>query len=272
MLRKFLIAYILAFSSGWAAALTFELDNDALLQGALVTGRTDAKQLKVFDREVYLDAQGAFVFGLGRDTPSTIVLRLTDVDGLAHKKVFKVRQRVYNVDRVNGVEQKYVSPPKDVLARIQQEAVLVRRARAESSLEKDFRQGFTRPAQGRVSGVYGSQRVFNGVPKRPHYGLDIAGPVGTPVVAPAAGRVSLAHNNMYYSGGTLIIDHGQGVSSTFIHLSKIHVSVGQRVESGQRIADIGATGRVTGPHLDWRVNWFEQRLDPELLLPKASSD
>jgi murein DD-endopeptidase MepM/ murein hydrolase activator NlpD len=126
---------------------------------------------------------------------------------------------------------------------------------------------FIWPVTGRISGVYGSQRILNGKPKRPHYGVDIAAPTGTPVKAPADGVVSLVHNDMFYSGGTLIVDHGHGLSTTYMHLHKILVKKGQRVKQGDVIAQVGATGRVTGPHLHWGMNWFDTRLDPSLLVP-----
>ena len=169
---------------------------------------------------------------------------------------------------IEGVDDKYVRElSAELKKRTQAEAGQVWRARQTLRASSEYAKGFIWPAEGPVTGVYGSQRVFNGVPKRPHYGLDIAGPVGTPVVAPASGEVTLVNEDMYYSGGTLVIDHGQGVSSTFIHLSKIHVKSGESIAQGQLIAEMGATGRVTGPHLDWRINWFNQRLDPALVLP-----
>ena len=151
--------------------------------------------------------------------------------------------------------------------RIRQDNVLLGKARKIQTDNANFMQDFIWPAQGPISGVYGSQRVFNGEPKNPHYGLDVAAPVGTPVYAPAGGVVTLWVSDMYYSGGTMIIDHGLGVSSTFLHLSKSHVAEGDTVEQGQLVAEIGATGRVTGAHLDWRINWFSERLDPQLLVP-----
>jgi murein DD-endopeptidase MepM/ murein hydrolase activator NlpD len=153
-----------------------------------------------------------------------------------------------------------------VLERIRREGRLVRQARADNDPREDFLQGFIKPLEGPITGVYGSQRVYNGVPKNPHYGLDIARPTGTVVVAPAPGIVKLVHDDMYYSGGTLVLDHGYGLSSSFIHLSGALVKEGQRVEAGDAIAKVGATGRATGPHLDWRVNWFNVRLDPALVL------
>ncbi|MBX2858862.1 MAG: M23 family metallopeptidase [Cellvibrionaceae bacterium] len=235
--------------------------------GAMLTAQAPVgATVTVFGRSVYLDPQGRFVFGLGRDAKGEVDIHVSTGPGAAKVYSFAVEPREYKIQRIEGVAKKYVSPPESVLARIRRDNASVAKARKVKTTAADFREGFIRPAKGPISGVYGSQRVFNGVPKRPHFGLDIAGPVGRKVLAPAAGTVTLTHPDMYYSGGTLLLDHGQGISSTFIHLSKILVATGQRVERGQVIAEIGATGRVTGPHLDWRVNWFDQRLDPQLLI------
>ncbi len=241
------------------------------IQGALLQGKTQpGNKVFILDREISVTDDGQFVFGLGRDTPKKVSLRVESHSGKQGVFEYDVKQRAYKTQRIDGVEKKYVAPPKEVLQRIKKEAAQVRQARKQKRPSFDYLVPFRWPAEGPITGVYGSQRVFNGVPKRPHYGLDIAGPVGTKVIAPAPGVVTLAHNDMYYSGGTLIVDHGYGVSSTFIHLSKIHVQPGDTLEQGQLIAEIGATGRVTGPHLDWRINWFDQRLDPALLLPPGS--
>lgn len=238
------------------------------LPGALLLGKTlPGARVVVLGHTLMADAAGGFVFGLGRDQTSPVVITVDAPESGSASFEFPVKRRKYDVQRVEGVESKYVSPPEEVLERIASDAALVRKARDTSSARTFFRQAFQWPAEGPVTGVYGSQRVFNGVPKRPHFGLDIAGPVGTPVVAPVDGVVTLAHPDMYYSGGTLILDHGQGISSSFIHLSEILVKEGEQVAQGQLIARIGATGRVTGPHLDWRVNWYQERLDPQLLLP-----
>ncbi len=237
-------------------------------QGALLHGQTaPGNTVQVLDRLAHVDAQGRFVFGLGRDTPASVSIVVSQPDGTQNAHVFDVAQREYPTQRIEGVAKKYVAPPPEVQARIKREAAKVWQARQGASEFAYYAQGFSWPLLGPITGVYGSQRVFNGVPKRPHYGLDIAGPVGATVVAPAAGTVTLVDNNMYYSGGTLLLDHGHGVSSTFIHLSKILVEEGATVAQGDPIAEVGATGRVTGPHLDWRINWFNQRLDPHLLLP-----
>jgi len=236
--------------------------------GSMLSGTVtaDVKSVKIFDRDVYVDRDRHFVFGLGRDIKGDLDIHVALLKGGSRVYTYEVEPRSYRVQRIEGVAKKYVSPPQSVLDRIRKENASVAQARNTFSYTPHFRQGFVMPAKGPITGVYGSQRVFNGVPKRPHFGLDVAGPVGQPVYAPAPGQVSLVNNDMYYSGGTLLVDHGQGVSSTFIHLSKIVVKLGDKVEAGQKIAEIGATGRVTGPHLDWRVNWFNQRLDPQLLV------
>jgi murein DD-endopeptidase MepM/ murein hydrolase activator NlpD len=261
-----LIVFSFLILPGLAQAASFFLELEGtLIQGAMVQGRTNAQKVEVLGRE-FSPLDGRFVFGLGRDTPEAITIRAT-FSGESINYNFSVEQRQYRTQSIEGVEKKYVNPPESVLARIRSDAAAIKKARAMISASDDFRGKWLWPADGPISGVYGSQRIFNGVPKRPHYGLDIAGPVGAPIRSPISGIVRLAHADMYYSGGTLVVDHGQGISSTFIHLSKILVKEGQKIQSGELIAEMGATGRVTGPHLDWRVNWFEQRLDPLLLLP-----
>lgn len=241
----------------------------ALTQGALIRGKVEpGTQLSLNGKQIDVASSGEFVFGFGRDAQLNHVLTITQLNGEVVKQPIELSARTYQVQKIEGVEQKYVSPPESVLARIKNDNVLIGRARKNNDARLDFMQSFIWPADGPVSGVYGSQRVFNGVPKRPHFGLDVAGPTGTQVVAPAAGVVTLYVPDMYYSGGTMIIDHGFGVSSTFLHLSKSLVEQGTVVEQGQPVAEIGATGRVTGPHLDWRINWFNERLDPQLLVPK----
>jgi murein DD-endopeptidase MepM/ murein hydrolase activator NlpD len=178
-----------------------------------------------------------------------------------------IATREYRIQRVEGVPQRTVTPDPADLERIRRESALVQAARKNSSSNTDFFAGFQWPVKGPISGVYGSQRVYNGVPGRPHYGVDVAVPKGTPVGAPAAGVVVLAEPDLFYSGGTIIIDHGAEVSSTFLHLSAVSVEVGSRVEAGDIVGQVGSTGRATGPHLDWRMNWRKQRVDPQLLVP-----
>lgn len=247
-------------------AISLELKGE-LVQGGLLIGRVSpGEQVEVMGRSIKVDDRGLFVFGLGRDAPAEIRLTLTNGDDEVTTYRYAVAQRVYREQRVEGVPQQTVTPPPDVLERIRREAELVREARTVDDRRTDFLSGFVKPLDGPITGVYGSRRVYNGTPGSPHYGLDIAAPTGTDVFAPAPGVVTLVHHDMFYSGGTLLIDHGYGVSSTFIHLNEVLVENGQRILPGDLIARVGATGRATGPHLDWRINWFDVRLDPALVL------
>jgi len=172
----------------------------------------------------------------------------------------------YRIQRVNGVPQRTVTPSEEHLARIRREAALVKEARKTELPERFFTQTFIWPTKGPITGVFGSQRVYNGVPGRPHFGVDVGVPTGTPVMSPANGTVTLAEDDLFYSGGTVIIDHGMGVSSTVMHMSKVHATVGQVVLQGDIVGEVGATGRATGPHLDWRMNWRSTRIDPALIV------
>jgi murein DD-endopeptidase MepM/ murein hydrolase activator NlpD len=239
-----------------------------LTQGSLLRGKVSpGGQLLLDDKKIQVAPTGEFAFGFGRDDGLSHTLVHINPKGEKTSQTIQLRERTYDVQRIEGVAQKYVSPPESVLSRIRKDNQMIGKARKTNHQRLDFMQDFIWPAEGPIAGVYGSQRVFNGEPKRPHFGVDVAGPVGTKVVAPADGIVTLFVPDMYYSGGTMIIDHGYGVSSTFLHLSRSHVKEGDQVIQGQLVAEIGATGRVTGPHLDWRVNWFNVRLDPALLVP-----
>ena len=168
---------------------------------------------------------------------------------------------------INGLEKKMVTPPKSFYDRIIRENKAIKNIRnLDSDIDFIFEK-FNWPAKGIISGVFGSQRILNGKPKRPHYGIDIAAKKGTSVLAPIESIVRMAEKDLYYTGGTIMLDHGHGVTSVYSHLSLINVNVGDKVKKGQKIGEIGSTGRSTGPHLDWRINWFLQRLDPALLVP-----
>ena len=237
------------------------------VQGALVIGRTDPAAIVSLDgTRLPLTADGRFVFGLGRNATKKSLLHARLPDGHEQSLLVQPKARQYAIERIDGLPPATVTPPPELSARISREARLVSAARASTRHSDDWAMPFIWPAEGRISGVYGSQRVLNGEPRRPHYGVDVAAPTGTEVVAPADGVVVLAEPDLYYSGGTIIIDHGDGVSSTFLHLDTVEVCVGQQLAQGTRIGSIGASGRATGPHLDWRMNWREQRVDPRLLL------
>lgn len=241
----------------------------ALKQGGVIIGRTaPGTELKLNGQPLRVSPQeGAFVFGFHRDASPQAQLEIRWPDGQQEVRQLQIKPRRYEVQRIDGLPPAQVTPPPETLERIRQENAVVAEARQRSSDVPYFLSGFQWPLQGRISGVYGSQRVLNGEPRQPHYGVDIAAPVGTPVQAPADGVVTLAHPDMYFSGKTLIIDHGYGLSSSFLHLDEIRVTPGQKVKQGDVIATVGATGRVTGAHLDWRMNWFAERVDPSLLVP-----
>ena len=238
--------------------------------GALLIGKVPAgSKVSLNGRALHVSAEGDFVFGLDRDARSGDRVEAVFPDGTKHTEKLQLAARKYHIQRVEGVPADIQSPQKseETWARIKAETDMVKAARKKDLPLLDFREAFRWPLIGPITGVFGSQRVYNGEPGRPHYGVDIAAPVGTRVKAPADGIVTLAHDNMYYSGGTLIIDHGFGVSSTFIHLSKILVHVGDNIHQGDEVAEVGATGRASGPHLDWRMNWFNRRIDPQMLVP-----
>lgn len=265
---RFLSAACVALTAASAAQAAELALKGALVQGGLVFGQAEPGSTATLDgRPLRLTEDGRFVFGFGRDAPETATLAVTAPDGSMETRSLTIDRRDYEIQRIDGIAQSYVTPPDEVLARIRADAEAAAAARAADRPETDFDSGFIWPAEGRISGVYGSQRILNGEPRQPHYGVDIAALVGTPVKAPADGVVTLAHPDMYFSGATLIIDHGHGLSSTFLHLDSIEVEVGQRVRQGEVVARLGASGRVTGPHLDWRMNWREERIDPALLVP-----
>lgn len=239
-----------------------------LTQGSLLRGKVEqGTQLWLNGTSVKVSPEGYFAVGFGRADPLKHELSWQDKEGNKQSKTIELRKRQYVVQEIEGLPPKMVTPPKEVLERIKQDSLQVAMARKRDDDRIDFSQDFIWPADGPISGVYGSQRVLNGKPKNPHYGVDVAAPIGTPIRAPADGIVTLFESDMYYSGGTMIIDHGHGVSSTFLHMSKSHVAPGTAVKQGQLVGEIGNTGRVTGAHLDWRLNWFKVRLDPALLVP-----
>lgn len=238
----------------------------ALSQGGLVTGQTrPGSAVRLDGRPVRVGADGRFLIGFGRDAPPEAVLELTLPDGTLARRTLAIEQRSYDIQRIDGLPPEKVTPPEEVLARIAAEQAMVNEVRKVDRPEPWFETGFVWPVRGRISGIYGSQRILNGEPRWPHFGVDVAAVEGTPVVAPADGLVVLAHPDMYYSGGTVLLDHGHGLTSAYLHLREIFVEQGQMLRQGERIGSVGSTGRVTGAHLDWRFNWFDERLDPMLV-------
>lgn len=247
----------------------YSLSGQAVQGGMMVGSTTPDGRVYQDDQRVRVSGQGDFLLGFTRDAPATSALRIELTDGTVVRRSLDVATREYRIQRIDGLPQAKVTPRKpEDLARIRRDIKDAKQARARDDDRQDFLAGFEWPVKGPISGVYGSQRILNGKPRRPHYGVDIAVPTGTPVRAPAPGIVTLAVQDMFFSGGTLILDHGHKLSSSFLHLSKLHVKVGDRVEQGDLIAEVGATGRVTGAHLDWRMNLRDRRIDPQLLVPE----
>ncbi len=238
------------------------------IQGGLLRGRVPPGSTVEFEGDaVRISSEGWFLVGFGRDAPPRAELMVVYPDGRSERQVLGIERREYRIERVDGLPPRKVAPRREEdLARIEADVRMVGQARVIDDPRTDFLSGFRWPLEGRISGVYGSQRILNGESRRPHFGIDIAAPAGTRVAAPADGVVTLVHPDMFFSGGTLIVDHGHGLSSAFLHLSRILVEKGERVAQGQTIAEVGASGRSTGPHLDWRVNLFWRRLDPALLV------
>jgi murein DD-endopeptidase MepM/ murein hydrolase activator NlpD len=261
-----LLSSLLAGGVSAASASRLELPPH-VQQGQLVIAKAAPGTQVSFDgRDLRVAADGRFVFGVGRDAPQAIALHLRHADGREETVSVAVEQRRYRIERVDGLPQHTVTPDPEIAARIAREQAEVVAARQRDDDREDFLGGFARPVTGaRISGIYGSQRIDNGTPKSPHMGLDMAVPTGTPIRAPAPGIVSFAKTGLVLTGGTVLIDHGFGLDSSFLHMSRVVVEVGDRVERGDVIGAAGATGRASGPHVHWGFNWFDVRLDPALL-------
>jgi murein DD-endopeptidase MepM/ murein hydrolase activator NlpD len=273
--RRFFIGASLSF----AAASTFADDRPvrfsitgAMEQGTLAMGSAPPGSLVALDgRPLHVTADGRFAFGFGPDQTKASLVTVRYADGGGDSRSFMPAVRKYDIQHVNGLPQNTVTPPPEVSARIAREAETMYLAHLADTPGSDFLSGFDWPAPGIESGVFGSQRIDNGTPMSPHWGVDMAAPTGTPIHAPADGVVSIS-DDYYLSGGFTLIDHGQGVSTSYLHQSKRLVRPGDVVKRGQRIGLIGQTGRATGPHLHWAMNWFQVKLDPSRSTRKPKPD
>lgn len=263
--RRFFLGASLSLAVSRAVAqekpVRFSLSG-SMEQGSLVTVSAPPGSLAALDgRPLRVSADGRFAFGFAPDQTAASLITVRYPDGGGDSRSYTPIVRQYDVQRVNGLPQNTVTPPPEVRERIAREAEAIFLTRLRDTPGSDFLSGLDWPAPGVESGVFGSQRINNGVPGSPHYGVDMAAPTGTPIRAPADGVVSLSDDH-YLSGGLTLIDHGQGVSTAYLHQSARLVKAGDVVKRGQRIGLIGATGRATGPHLHWAMNWFQVRLDP----------
>jgi len=240
-------------------------------QGGLIIGDVGAGAGVSVDGKPVRVQDGRFCFGFGRDAAKPAEVRVRYAGGREITHMVAPQKRNFVIQRIDGLPEQYVSPPPEILERIKRDAYAVGEARAVDTDHMWFADKFIWPADGPISSIYGSQRILNGQPREPHYGVDVAAPEGSPIVAPVGGTVSLAEE-LYLSGNTMLLDHGHGVSTSYLHMSRMDVKVGDRVDQGQRIGLVGKTGRVTGPHLCWRLNWFQTRLDVALLSPPRKGD
>ncbi|MEQ8804886.1 MAG: M23 family metallopeptidase [Rhodospirillales bacterium] len=273
LLRVFLAAAALA-AAGVHPARALELSGQ-FVQGGLVTGKVaPGTNLMLDGAPVAVAPDGSFIIGFGRKAKTKIVLRAEPPEGLPVTREFTIEPRKYKIQRIDGLPERKVSPtrPED-LKRIKNDQAQIAEVRKRTTLKTFFDTGFIWPAEGRISGVYGSQRILNGKPRSPHNGVDIAAPRGTPVKTMGDGVVALVNQDMFFTGKTVMIDHGLGLTSVYIHMDKITVKEGDFVTKGMQIGTVGATGRVTGPHLHWGVSWFKTALDPALLVgPQKPSE
>ena len=238
-------------------------------QGGFAIGRTAPGAKILLDGQSVTRASraGFFIVGFDRDAPSKAVLRVSSL-GPDTSRTLDIAKGDFDVQRISGLGSPYRGKASPELeARIADENRRKAAAFASRLERDDFRGGFSSPLSDfRVSARFGGQRVVNGLPRPPHYGIDLAAPRGTSVRAPAGGEVLLADSGMLFEGGLIMIDHGQGLVSAYLHLSDVGVSRGQSVRRGERIGAVGATGRATGPHLCWRMKWRGRHMDPMLMV------
>ncbi len=238
--------------------------------GTMIIAKGDpVERARINDQKLKIDDDGIFCFGFDAKQTGSQILNIKFKEGKVLLKKIDLAKRQYKIQRINNMKKDLVTAPDSQSKRLKRERKIALSARSpigkiDTAL---YKSGFMRPIKGgRVSSVFGSQRILNGIPKNLHNGYDIAVPRGTPVYAMADGIVRLAADNFYYPGNYILLDHGQGLNSSYLHLNKMLVKTGDRVKKGDVIGKVGTTGRSTGPHLHWTVQWYLRRIDPARLL------
>tara|TARA_Y100000817_G_scaffold288740_1_gene258205 strand:- start:42 stop:845 length:804 start_codon:yes stop_codon:yes gene_type:complete len=264
MIRNTILLLLIIFISSSAFAIDFE---GKFIQGHFIIGKTEPKSKIWIDKKpVKVSSDGFFVFGIDRDRKYDVIITKMN-EGKKEKIVKKIQKREYKIQRIDGLPEKKVTPPKELYDRIKRENKIISDARSIDSNLTFFKNKFIPPLdKAIITGVYGSQRILNGKPKWPHYGIDFAAKEGTKIKAMLDGTATMVEADLFYTGGTLIFDHGHGISTLYMHMQKIYVKKGQKVKQGEIIGTVGSTGRSTGAHLDVRLNWFGTRLDPMTVL------
>jgi len=247
-------------------AKTF-IKGEVIAGGILVVNVFPGAKVKLNGELVMISDNGLFLVGFERIPKPIQILEIYEGNSLVEKITLNVKIRSYKIQKISGIQKEKVDPPQSVIDRIYNERKNVKESRKKANLITStyYNNGFILPALGLISGVYGSQRILNGKPRSPHYGIDIALPKGHEVVSPMDGIVLFTNHDLYYSGGTIIIGHGQGLTTSYLHLSKILVTVNDKVRRGELIGRVGATGRATGPHLHWGAELKGKRIDPKYL-------
>tara|TARA_B100001093_G_scaffold4637_1_gene4784 strand:- start:827 stop:1624 length:798 start_codon:yes stop_codon:yes gene_type:complete len=262
---KYFISFFIFFFS-FSISNAVELKGN-FMQGSFILGKTDPGSNITIDKKIIkVSKDGYFAFGIGRDRKNNVIIKVKkgSKTEIIEKKILKKK---YKIQRIDGLPKKQVTPPKEVYERIKNDNILIGKARSINSDLDFFKNKFIKPINNAIiTGVYGSQRILNGKPRRPHYGLDYAAKEGTPVKAMLDGVVTLAEKDLYFTGGTIIFDHGHGISTLYMHMKDVNVIKGQKIVQGEIIGTVGQTGRSTGPHLDIRLNWFDVKLDPATVL------
>jgi|TARA_B100000700_G_scaffold227957_1_gene251788 murein DD-endopeptidase MepM/ murein hydrolase activator NlpD len=261
-MKKVLLIIAILFSTN-----TFAIEfTGKFIQGHFIIGKTEPNSKIIINKkEIKVSKDGYFVFGIDRDRKFDVLITMIN-NGKKEKIIKKVFKRKYKIQRIDGLPENKVTPPEEVYKRIKKENNAIGEARAINSDLIFFKNKFIMPVDGIITGVYGSQRILNGKPRWPHYGIDIAADQGTMILSSGTGVVTMAEDDLYYTGGTIIMDHGHGISTIYSHLENVLVSVGDQINQGDVIGTVGSTGRSTGPHLDFRINWFQTRLDPMSVL------
>ena len=262
---KYFISFFIFFFS-FSISNAVELKGN-FMQGSFILGKTDPGSNITIDKKIIkVSKDGYFAFGIGRDRKNNVIIKVKkgSKTEIIEKKILKKK---YKIQRIDGLPKKQVTPPKEVYERIKNDNILIGKARSINSDLDFFKNKFIKPINNAIiTGVYGSQRILNGKPRRPHYGLDYAAKEGTPVKAMLDGVVTLAEKDLYFTGGTIVFDHGHGISTLYMHMKDVNVIKGQKIVQGEIIGTVGQTGRSTGPHLDIRLNWFDVKLDPATVL------
>ena len=265
-MKKIFLVIILILLNNILYAAEFR---GSFFQGNLIIGKVE-KGTKVFvdKKKIKVSDQGFFVFGLSKDRKNDVIIE-TIKNQESKQIIKKVYKKKYKIQKIKGLPSNQVPPPKEVYERIKNDNKLIGKTRSINSNFTFFNDEFKMPIKNTIiTGVYGSQRILNGIPKSPHYGLDFAASEGTKIKAMLDGIVTLSEKDLYYTGGTITFDHGHGVSTLYMHMKDIFVKKGMEIKQGDIIGTVGKTGRSTGPHLDIRLNWFDMKLDPASVLKK----